>query len=162
MAVSKLREWLFGTTVQIPRPRIDSYIGPKTKVKGNFLFLGGLQVDGKIKGHVHAHENSHSCLIISESALIDGEVRAPYVILKGKVIGDVYAYKHLEMGPKARVIGNVYYSVLEMARGAQVHGALIHTMPKSLAVGGSRDKVNYLTDAKAKAKEEAEETATAE
>jgi cytoskeletal protein CcmA (bactofilin family) len=46
--------------------------------------------------------------------------------LSGEVIGDVYALKHIELAPNARVTGNVYYNLIEMAGGAEVNGSLIH------------------------------------
>ncbi len=50
----------------------------------------------------------------------------PYVVLHGIVRGDVYATKRVELGPTARVIGNVYYNLIEMAIGAEINGKLVH------------------------------------
>jgi cytoskeletal protein CcmA (bactofilin family) len=33
---------------------------------------------------------------------------------------------HIELAPQARVKGNVYYSLIEMAMGAEVNGSLVH------------------------------------
>jgi cytoskeletal protein CcmA (bactofilin family) len=46
--------------------------------------------------------------------------------LNGIVRGDVYAYQRIELGPTARVIGNVYYNLIEMAIGAEINGKLVH------------------------------------
>ena len=36
----------------------------------------------------------------------------------------------MELGPKARVLGNVHYGTIESAVGAQINGKLIHrTLP---------------------------------
>jgi cytoskeletal protein CcmA (bactofilin family) len=32
----------------------------------------------------------------------------------------------VELGPTARVIGNVYYNLIEMAIGAEINGKLVH------------------------------------
>ena len=50
----------------------------------------------------------------------------PYVVLHGIVRGDVYASQRVELGPTARVIGNVYYNLIEMAIGAEINGKLVH------------------------------------
>ena len=42
-----------------------------------------------------------------------------------EMLGDVVAEK-LVLGATARVRGNVYYRVLEMAAGAQVNGQMVH------------------------------------
>ncbi len=49
-----------------------------------------------------------------------------YIVLNGIVRGDVYANKRVELGPTARVIGNVYYNLIEMAIGAEINGKLVH------------------------------------
>jgi cytoskeletal protein CcmA (bactofilin family) len=48
-------------------------------------------------------------------------------LLNGTVKGDVDASQRVELGSKARVVGNVQYKLIEMAIGAEVNGKLIHT-----------------------------------
>jgi len=50
----------------------------------------------------------------------------PNVRLNGIVRGDVFANQRVELGPTARVIGNVYYKLIEMAIGAEINGKLVH------------------------------------
>ena len=50
----------------------------------------------------------------------------PVRVLNGGVIGDVYANGQIELAANARITGNVYYRVLEMAKGAEVNGSLVH------------------------------------
>jgi len=52
-------------------------------------------------------------------------VRVPHIILNGLVRGDVYANEHVELASSARVEGNVYYALIEMAMGAEVNGKLV-------------------------------------
>ncbi len=40
--------------------------------------------------------------------------------------GDVFANQRVELGATARVIGNVYYNLIEMAIGAEINGKLVH------------------------------------
>jgi cytoskeletal protein CcmA (bactofilin family) len=65
-------------------------------------------------------------LSISERGCIEGSVVVPHVLLNGTVKGDVRATERIELGPKARVIGNVQYKLIEMSIGAEVNGKLIH------------------------------------
>ena len=51
---------------------------------------------------------------------------APSVILNGIVKGDIEAGDRVELGAKARVLGNVHYTLIETAVGAQINGKLIH------------------------------------
>ena len=46
--------------------------------------------------------------------------------------GDVYSSEHIELAAKARVIGNVYYHLIEMVMGSEVNGSLYHRTPVEL------------------------------
>jgi cytoskeletal protein CcmA (bactofilin family) len=105
---------------------IDTLVGPNSKVNGDLFFEGGCHIDGTIKGNVSADSESNSALSISEDAIVEGGVTVPYVVLNGIVRGDVFAHQRVELGPTARVIGNVYYNLIEMAIGAEINGKLVH------------------------------------
>lgn len=106
--------------------QIDSLIGQNSEIHGDVVFKGGLHVDGVIKGNVMAEEGTDSVITISERGTIEGEVKVPNVVVNGTVIGDVHALTHIELASEARVHGNVYYSLIEMAMGAEVNGNLVH------------------------------------
>lgn len=106
--------------------RIETLIGQHTEIRGDVVFSGGLHVDGTVKGNVVAEGGAESVLSLSERGTIEGEVRVPNTMINGAVIGDVYAENHVELAPQARVKGNVYYSLIEMAMGAEVNGNLVH------------------------------------
>ena len=67
-------------------------------------------------------------MCISKAAVTstEGGVTVPYVVLNGIVKGDVFASSRVELGPTARVTGNVYYNRMEMAIGAEINGKLVH------------------------------------
>ena len=106
--------------------RIDNLVGPNSKVSGDIYFSGGCHVNGVVKGSVSADADSDSTLTISEEGIVEGGVTVPYVVLNGIVRGDVFAHQRIELGPTARVIGNVYYNLIEMAIGAEINGKLVH------------------------------------
>jgi len=111
--------------------QIDSLIGQNTEIHGDVIFSGGLHVDGTIKGSVIAEKGEDSLLTLSERGTIEGEVKVPNVVVNGSVIGDVHAAGHVELASQARVHGNVYYSLIEMAMGAEVNGKLMHQIEKN-------------------------------
>ncbi|PKM46716.1 MAG: cell shape determination protein CcmA [Gammaproteobacteria bacterium HGW-Gammaproteobacteria-1] len=118
---------MFGKTKSTTKSaKIDTLIGQNTEIRGDVVFSGGLHVDGTLKGNVIADQDSGSVLSVSERGLVEGDVRVPNVVLNGCVVGDVYASNHIELAPQARVKGNVYYKIIEMARGAEVNGNLVH------------------------------------
>lgn len=105
--------------------QIDTLIGRGTVIQGDIHFRDGLHIDGVVKGSVIA-EGEGSMLTMSEKGRIEGEVRVHSIVLNGEVHGDVYALEHIELAPQARVTGNVYYQLIEMAMGAEVNGNLVH------------------------------------
>jgi len=105
---------------------VDTLVGSNTKVNGDLHFEGGCHVDGTVKGNVSADPESNSALSVSEDGNVEGGVTVPHVVLHGIVRGDVCATQRVELGPTARVIGNVYYNLIEMAIGAEINGKLVH------------------------------------
>jgi cytoskeletal protein CcmA (bactofilin family) len=105
---------------------IDSLIGMSTRIEGNVYFKGGLRIDGQVKGNVIAESEQPSMLVISELAKVEGEVRVAHLVVNGEIAGPVYSSDLLELQPKARITGDVYYKALEMHGGALVSGKLTH------------------------------------
>jgi len=108
--------------------KVETLVGRNTEMKGDIHFAGGLHVDGTIKGNVTADANSSSVLRLSEHGKIEGEVHVPIISINGTVNGDVHASESVELASLARVNGNVYYQLIEMAMGAEVNGNLVHEL----------------------------------
>lgn len=111
---------------QTKSAKIDTLIGQNTELTGDVYFTGGIHVDGVIKGNVIAESDSHSTLTLSEHGSIEGDVKVPNITLNGTVVGDVHAGDSIELAAHARVKGNVFYNLIEMAMGAEVNGSLVH------------------------------------
>jgi cytoskeletal protein CcmA (bactofilin family) len=105
--------------------KIDTLIGADTRINGDVEFSGGLHLDGYINGNVKAN-TAGANLRVSDSGSIEGSVLVTNIVLNGLVKGDIDAVERVELGENARVMGNVRYSVIETAVGAQINGKLIH------------------------------------
>jgi cytoskeletal protein CcmA (bactofilin family) len=112
---------MFGKKAQ---PPIKSLIAQGSRIEGNLKFTEGLRIDGELIGNTTASPDEPSILVISEAALVEGEVRADHIIINGTVRGPVHAKELLELQPKARIEGDVYYKALEMHQGAVIAGQL--------------------------------------
>jgi len=117
---------MFGFGKKTGCSRIDTVIGAQTRLEGDISFTGGLHIDGVIKGNILADSDSESVLTVSERGRIEGDVRVPNLVLNGAVEGDVHASERVELANHAKVTGNVYYNLIEMAMGAEVNGNLVH------------------------------------
>jgi cytoskeletal protein CcmA (bactofilin family) len=112
---------MFGKKAQ---PPIKSLIAQGSRIEGNLRFTDGLRVDGEVMGDITASPDSPSILVISESASVHGEIHADHVIINGSIRGPVHTRELLELQPKARIEGDIYYRALEMHQGAIISGQL--------------------------------------
>ena len=106
------------------QPPIRSLIAQGSLIEGNFKFAEGLRVDGEVVGNIMARADVPSMLVVSETAVVQGELRADHIIISGSVSGLVHAAVLLELQPKARIRGDVHYAALEMHQGAIIDGDL--------------------------------------
>lgn len=105
---------------------METLIGRQTEILGDVRFAGGLHVDGRIKGSVQSAGDKAAALSLSETGVIEGDVRVPNVLVNGRIVGEVRASERLTLGAKARIVGDVRYRVLQMEAGALVNGQLIY------------------------------------
>ena len=64
--------------------KLESFLGKNSNFKGELNVQGTLRVDGRVEGHVDADH-----LVLSESAVVKGEVRAKRLIVGGTIDGSV-------------------------------------------------------------------------
>ena len=114
-----------------PCNTIDTLIGVTTEMKGDIAFSGGLRIDGKVKGNITARSDDNSTLVLSENAVVTGDVSVPHMIVNGKIKGNVRSAERLELQPKAEITGDITYKVLEIAAGAQLNGTMTRITDKA-------------------------------
>ena len=119
---------MFGKSSK-PSP-IDSLIGAGTTITGDITFVGGLRIDGHVKGNVRCSGNKPGTLVLSELAKVEGEIDVAHVVVNGTVAGPVRATEYVELLPKARVTGDVAYKSIEVHVGAIVMGQLVYENPQ--------------------------------
>lgn len=106
------------------QPPIKSLVATDSRICGDVEFRDGLRLDGEVDGSVSAVQGFPSLLVVGETARVMGDVLADHVIVNGHVQGAVHARELLELQPKARIEGDVYYAALEMHQGAVIQGSL--------------------------------------
>ena len=132
------------------RAAVKSFVGSGTRVHGGIEFTGGVHVDGYVNGNVEGIKDDEAVLSISETGCVEGSIVVPYLLLNGIVRGDVRATERMELGPCARVIGNVHYKLIEMVIGAEVNGKLIHENERQVVESQpSRPEVGIVSAVKA-------------
>lgn len=123
-------------------------IASNCEITGDVHFSDQLQINGVIKGNIYAQEGSKALVTISEKGRVKGDIRVPNIIVNGKVFGDIYSDKHVELAAKAEIKGNVYYSLIEMVMGSRVDGKLVHIKTGKEIKQDSTEPGNILAQAK--------------
>ena len=106
-------------------PKIETLIGPGTRIDGNLIVTGGVHLEGYVKGNVTTSPDGSAVLSIGPQGIVEGVVDVPRVVVHGEVRGDIRARDKVDLGAGAKVSGNVSYGVIEMAAGAVIQGRLI-------------------------------------
>ena len=125
---------MFGkkTKATPPKPRrIASQLEPDIELVGDLSFSGLLQVKGNIYGNIISPTDSEATLLIEEGATVTGEIRVPYIQIKGKVTGNVFASNRISIRAGSTIIGDVHYAQIELDPGAHLSGHLISTLDNS-------------------------------
>jgi len=108
-------------------------VSSDTVILGEVRFSGVLDIEGLVRGNIIAELGKEALVRVVDKGRVEGEIRAPSVVINGSVQGDVYATRRLELAAKARVQGNVFYVLVEMAAGAEVNGSLAHMADPKVA-----------------------------
>lgn len=114
--------------------RLNTLLGDGLILTGEVNFIGGVQVDGNVKGTLKAKEDSETGrLIVGETGQIEGNIDAPNIVINGTVKGNVCSNKSINLGSTAIIDGDITYQTLEISPGAVVNGKLLRIEKKQTA-----------------------------
>ena len=117
---------MFGKRAQLP---IKSLLAQGCRIEGQLRFSEGLRIDGEVVGDIRALPDQPSLVVISETAVVQGETHPDHIIIDGRVQGPVHALELLELQSQAHIEGDVSYRALEMHQGAVIAGQLAPLPP---------------------------------
>lgn len=112
-------------------------ITANAEIQGDIRISDALQIEGAIKGNILADPDSQAEVTIGVKGIVEGEIRAPRVVINGEVSGDVYSSEHITLNKNALIKGDVHYVTIEMVMGAKVNGSLLHVPSESEALAQS-------------------------
>jgi cytoskeletal protein CcmA (bactofilin family) len=73
-------------------------------------------------------------------------IAVPHLLINGMVEGEVRATDRLELGPKARVIGDVQYNLMEISIGDQFDGKLINKSEGGIVHEDTKTEAEQIED----------------
>ena len=97
---------------------VETMISKECEISGGIAAKGSLRIDGKVAGDV----TTDGDVLLGESGLIEGDVKAKNVVLAGTVRGNLKLTGKLELYPTAHLTGDVKVAVLNISDGAFFYG----------------------------------------
>ena len=97
---------------------IMGFLGKDTEFNGALTFDGGIRLDGRFKGEIKGGES----LIIGQEGVVEAEINVPYVIILGKVKGNIFAEKKVHIHSKGMVDGIIQSPNLVIDEGGIFNG----------------------------------------
>lgn len=107
-------------------PSPPSIISRGLEIKGNLSTDGEVHVDGTVIGDITCGK-----LIVGTGAIVDGEVRARDVDIRGQVSGRIHG-DTVTLARTARVLGDIWHTSLAMEAGAHLEGQVRKSDGKGL------------------------------
>lgn len=101
------------------KQRSSSFFAFQPELSGEISFREMLRVNGHIAGTVYSRTGT---LIIDNAAKVDANVEVAIAIISGTVHGDIVAHERVEIGPSARIYGNIWTSSIAIKEGAIFDG----------------------------------------
>jgi cytoskeletal protein CcmA (bactofilin family) len=101
------------------RQRSRRFSGTEPELSGEICFKDMLRVNGHIAGTI---QSAKGTLIVDVSAKIDADVEVAVAVINGIVNGDIVAHQRVEVGPTAKIYGNIWTRSLAIQRGAIFEG----------------------------------------
>jgi cytoskeletal protein CcmA (bactofilin family) len=88
------------------------------EIKGNLKFSGELTFDGKLDGEIQ----TDGTLNLGDSAVVNGNISAQTVVLRGKINGNVVAKDKIDIKAKTELFGDIRAAKLSVEEGVTFVG----------------------------------------
>jgi cytoskeletal protein CcmA (bactofilin family) len=93
-------------------------LGADVEIKGTIKFTGELAFDGKLDGEIHTDGTLH----LGDSAVVNGNISAQSVIVRGKINGNITAKEKIEIKGKTELFGDIRATKLAIEEGVTFVG----------------------------------------
>jgi len=107
-------------------------------IAGDLKVIGDLETNGvvKIEGQVEGTIRADTQVLVSQGALIQGDVHTKEAIIGGEVKGVVHADERVEIQATAVVNGDILTKRIVVLEGGRVNGSVKMEAPGSKSGGG--------------------------
>ena len=105
-------------------------IGAGVRVAGNITFTGVLRVQGDILGDVSGGADSSATIVVDKSGNVAGTIKAPHIVVSGRVYGPAHSSESIEIQQGACFVGDTFYKTMEIHAGGVIEGSLTPRISK--------------------------------
>lgn len=98
-----------------------SVIAQNHRVVGTVSAAEDLIIQGRVEGRIQ----SEATVIIDQAAIVEAEILARHVLVKGIVVGDVSGVEGIEIAPGGQVLGDLRTRRLALRAGGRVAGNVL-------------------------------------
>jgi cytoskeletal protein CcmA (bactofilin family) len=123
-------------TPLVDRRRVNTMQGALSIVAKDLTIAGDLRADGviRVEGRVVGNVHSGDQVLISEGAIVEGDVIAREAVVGGRVHGCISAEDRVEIQASAVVHGDITTRRLLVQEGGQVNGSVKMEVLSAVAV----------------------------
>ena len=93
-------------------------LGSDVEIKGNLKFSGELTFEGKLDGEIQ----TDGTLNLGDTAVVNGNINASTVVVRGKVNGNVTAKDKIDIKAKTELLGDIRAAKLAIEEGVTFVG----------------------------------------
>jgi cytoskeletal protein CcmA (bactofilin family) len=93
-------------------------LGADVEIKGTLKFAGELTFEGKLEGEIH----TDGTLNLGDSAVINGNINAQTVVVRGKINGNISAKEKIDIKAKTELFGDIRATKLVIEEGVTFVG----------------------------------------
>jgi cytoskeletal protein CcmA (bactofilin family) len=101
------------------RQKSGSVFASQPELSGEINFRDMVRVNGHIAGTVYSKSGT---LIVDTTATVDANVEVAVAVIGGTVRGDIVAHERIELGPRAKIYGNIWTRSIAIKDGAVFDG----------------------------------------
>jgi len=101
------------------RQRSATIFASGPELSGEITFRDVVRVNGHIAGTVYSQGGT---LMVDDTARVDANIEVAVAVINGTINGDIVAHQRVEIGPAAKINGNIWTRSIAIKDGAEFEG----------------------------------------
>jgi cytoskeletal protein CcmA (bactofilin family) len=114
---------------------LSAYLDERSEIDGTYTFSGTAMLNGKLKGVIQSNDT----LIVGDKGVVNANITAGCVLIRGEVVGNVLATERLELRGGARLFGDIEAPVVVVEEGVLFEGHCRMTKTRPAEAATPRD-----------------------